>query len=205
MSENPSSVASFFTKALLFIRNFLMALFLDPVAFISLVAPAIISVALGLIHGQLLAQKTPSTPSVLAPILNDSNLPGVADFIIQYYTALLAFVLGFVKHAFYDIFLPYMQKEKNPASLIKDQTESNQVLLFQIYSVALLIFALYTFLGLAPKLSLLEVYTQHTTKFGISSNPLPPWESVLTWLRYSIGIFGLWRFYLVAKQGTRPN
>ena len=171
------------------IRSLLLGAILDPVVFISLIGPLLISGVLGLITGQVLMQPTQQPDSPLRALLINQSSPGFADYVIQYYTAVMALVFGFVRHIF-----PVISKKNEDTSGVENNHTG--LALYQIYSVAVLVFSGLVLSKLAVNFHTLELYTKHTTQFGFAG--LPPMKSWLTWVRFAIAASGIWHSRLKA-------
>ena len=154
---------------------------LDPVVVLSLFGPTIVRKALTHVQGDLALK---NGDIAISKLLGDPIFPGVVDYTIQFYTALLVFVFWFAKWLNTTL-APWVRE---PAATTGTKTG----LLLRAYFIlglGVIVLSVYVFLlDGAANTKVISIYAKHTVELGVWK--WPPLESPITWVRIVVGLVG---------------
>lgn len=176
-------------KALLAVLKF----FTNPIVFLVVLAPTVITQALGIIKGKLALQGESSPYPEVFSFLSNEQLPGLIDYVLQYYTALLAGVL-WVFMAVEVVLFPFIAHRVNnhgnsgTTSGVHSPPDGSPRLIFIIASIVWVFYMGYVFAYGAASDELLGKYIEVNPELG--KQHLPIWTSPITIVRIGIGF--LW-------------
>lgn len=171
-----------------------LAFFFDPVIFLSAFGPLLVTLSIRLLHGEVLSIAPSDGSSGWQEVLRNREMPGVVDYIIQLYTALLVWVFwtvrwwsSTVKH----VALKVYSAESPTQTLVgADGREYLRSVIYTILGALLTLWAVSIFFfGGTANSDVVSIYIDHTKSFG--QWRWPPLNSPLTWFRIAIAVFGV--------------
>lgn len=182
--------------------DLLIRVLLDPVVVLSLFGPSIVVFALSHIKGTLAATSSGPVAHHLLALFQEDMLPGIIDYNIQFYTALLVTVFWFARW-FNTILIPWAIELSSGGGLEVTNTdiESKASFINRCYLVLGMLVFMYCFktflLGGAATPEVLQVYISKRTSFGTLG--LPPITTPITKVRVFVGAIGLLMLVLPAS------